>query len=387
MKQWKQGAVTLACEELRQHIAGKKVALMMNTSAIDNEGRLLLDVIVKGKWAEVPFFFGMEHGVRGNLYAGNGDNTDIDEATGIKIISLYNYKGCVPPVEEIEKVDAVVFCAQDVGVRHWTYTPWMCTLIASCAKAGKECIVLDRPNPIRGDIVEGAPAEKYVAAHLLSGFEYPLRHGMTIGELALMYNDVKKLGAKLTVLKMEGWKRDMWYDETGLIWTPPSPNMPTMDSPLYFAATGLLQASNLSYGIKTTTPFQYVGHPNISGRAVAEELNSRDLPGIFFVPKFYMCAVHGMPEPTLCDGVLMVISDRNAWRPVHTQLNIMDAMVKLYPELFDASAAPKYARPRMNTDKICDAIEAKQSLKPVMDEWLEGAKRFEEQRKPYLLYE
>lgn len=162
--------------------------------------------------------------------------------------------------------------------------------------------------------------------------------------------------------------------------------MPTMDSPLYFAATGLLQASNLSYGIKTTTPFQYVGHPNISGRAVAEELNSRDLPGIFFVPKFYMCAVHGMPEPTLCDGVLMVIRDRNAWRPVHTQLNIMDAMVKLYPELFDASAAPKYARPRMNTDKICDAIEAKQSLQPVMDEWQEGAKQFEAQRRPYLLY-
>ena len=270
MNQWKKGAVTLACEELRQHVAGRKIALMMNTSAIDNEGRLLLDVIVREKWAEVVFFFGMEHGVRGNLYAGSGDSTDIDEPTGVKIVSLYDYEGNIPPVEEIKKVDAVVFCAQDVGVRHWTYTPWMCTLIDSCAKAGKECIVLDRPNPIRGDIVEGAPGEKYVGKCLLSGFDYPLRHGMTTGELAIMYNEEKKVGCKLTVLKMKGWRRDMWYDETGLIWLPPSPNMPTLDTALYFAATGLLQSSNVSLGIKTTTPFQYIGRPEFSGEALAD---------------------------------------------------------------------------------------------------------------------
>lgn len=388
MKYWQGGPVRLATEELRKAVSGKKIALMMNTSAIDNEGRLLVDVMATEKWAkEIAFFLGMEHGVRGNLYASHGDTTPVDALTGIKIESLYQFPGGCPPAQLCAQVEAIVFCAQDVGVRHWTYTPWMMRLMDSCAQSGTEVIVLDRPNPIRGDIVEGAPAEKYVATHLLSGFEYPLRHGMTIGELALMYNDVKKLGVKLTILKMEGWKRDMWYDETGLIWTPPSPNMPTMDSPLYFAATGLLQASNLAYGMKTTTPFQYLGHPDISGQALAEELNSRDLPGIYFVPKFYMSTAVGMPELTLCDGVFMVISDRNAWRPVHTQLNIMDAMVKLYPDLFDVSAAPKYARPRMNTDKICDAIEAKQSLKPVMEEWLEGAKRFEEQRKPYLLYE
>ena len=391
MNQLKKGAVTLACEELRQHIAGKRIALMMNTSAIDNEGRLLVDVIVKENWAEVAFFFGMEHGVRGNLYAGNGDNTDIDEQTGIKIISLYPFPGLRPPVELVEQVDAVVFCAQDVGVRHWTYTPWMCTLIDSCAKAGKECIVLDRPNPIRGDIVEGAPGEKYVGMHLLSGFEYPLRHGMTIGELAIMYNEEKKIGANLTVLKMQGWKRDMWYDETGLIWLPPSPNMPTVDTALYFAATGLLQSSNVSLGIKTTTPFQYIGRPEFSGEALAEELNNRNLDGVYFVPKYYMASValnNGHPgELNLCNGVMMVIHDRNAWRPVHTQLNIFDTLCKLYPDLVVLGRDAKHGRVRMGTDKICDAFLARESFAPIMDEWQRGAEEFMKRREPYLLYD
>lgn len=390
MKQWKKGTVTLACEELKEHIAGKRIALMMNTSAIDNEGRLLIDVIVKEKWAEVAFFFGMEHGVRGNLYAGNGDNTDVDDATGVKIISLYPFPGLRPPVELVEQVDAVVFCAQDVGVRHWTYTPWMMTLIDSCAKADREVIVLDRPNPIRGDIVEGAPGEKYVGGHLLSGFDYPLRHGMTVGELALMYNEEKKIGAKLTVLKMKGWKRDMWYDETGLIWLPPSPNMPTVDTALYFAATGLIQSSNISKGLGTTTPFQYIGRPEFSGDTLAEELNSRGLEGVFFVPKYYMASVvleKGRPsELALCDGVMMVIHDRNNWRPVHTQLNIFDALIKLYPDIIDLEVDTRHARVRMCTDKICDAALRRESLQPVIEEWQQGAEEFMKRREKYLLY-
>ena len=390
MNEWKKGQVTLACEALKKHIAGKKVALMMNTSAIDNEGRLLVDVIVKENWAEVAFFFGMEHGVRGNIYAGSGDSSDIDETTGIKIISLYPFPGLRPPVELVEQVDAVVFCAQDVGVRHWTYTPWMMTLIDSCAKAGRECIVLDRPNPIRGDIVEGAPGENYVGRGLLSGFDYPLRHGMTVGELAHMYNEEKGIGCKLTVLKMEGWHRDMWYDETGLIWMPPSPNMPTVDTALYFAATGLFQSSNVALGIKTTTPFQYVGHPEFSGEALAEELNRRDLDGVYFVPKYYMSSISlangGPGEVTLCNGAMMVIHDRNAWRPVLTQLHIFDALCKMYPDLVVLERDAKHGRIRMCTDKICDSFLAKEDFGPIIDQWQRGAEEFARRREQYLLY-
>ncbi len=392
MNKWKKGAVTLACDELHESIKGKKIALMMNTTAIDNDGNLLIDEIVNRGEAKVEFFFGMEHGVRGDLYAGDGKLSDVDAKTGIKIVNLYEYPRLQPPVEWVEKVDAVVFCAQDVGVRHWTYTPWLMLLIENCAKTGCEVIILDRPNPIRGDIVEGAPAEpKYAGTHLLSGFEYPLRHGMTIGELALMYNDVKNVGAKVTVLKMQGWKRDMWYDETGLVWVPGSPNMPDMDTPLFFAATGLLQGSTFSLGIGTTTPFEFVGNPDFDGDALARELNSRNLPGIYFIQKYYMAMTYLKPtegskrELTLCNGVYMVINDRDVWRPVETQFHIMDAIAKLFPDKVNFEHS-KGTRPRMCTDTICDALKAGESVLPIAEEWKKGAEEFKKAREKYLLY-
>lgn len=393
MKHWKRGRVVLACDELYNRIEGKRIALMMNTTAIDNDGRLLIDSIVNKGCSKIEFFFGMEHGVRGDMYAGDGRLPDTDAKTGIKIINLYDYPpNLKPPVELVEKVDAVVFSAQDVGVRHWTYTPWMMELIDSAAKADREVIILDRPNPIRGDIVEGAPAEvKYAGTYLLSGFEYPLRHGMTIGELALMYNDVKEVGAKITVLKMQGWTRDMWYDNTGLVWVPGSPNMPTVDTALHFAATGLMQAGSFSLGIGTTTPFQFVGSPEFDGDLLADELNSRNIPGVFFIQKYYMAMTYLNPEEgdgrklELCNGIFTVINDRNEWRPVDTQLHIMDAV----NNLFRGKVNFEYhclARPRMGTDEICDALKAGRSLLPISEKWQRGAEEFKEARRKYLLY-
>lgn len=390
MKQWKQGKVTLACEELKAAVQGKRIALMMNTSAIDNQGKLLVDVMAEEKWAEIAFFLGMEHGVRGNHYASSGDDTDVDAKTGIKIISLYQFPECRPPADLVAQVDAVVFCAQDVGVRHWTFTPWLMTLIDACAQADREVIVLDQPNPIRGDIVEGAPGEKYAGQGLLSGFDYPLRHGMTVGELAKMYNEEKNIGAKLKVLKMQGWRRDMWFDETGLIWLPPSPNMPTVDSALYFAATGLLQGSNASFGKKTTTPFQYIGRPDFNGEDIADALNERELPGVFFVPKYYQAALtldNGLPtEPVLCDGVMIVIHDRDAFRPVSTQLHIIDVLNKLYPDTFSIARAGVFSNIRMGTDRISELSANKESLMPLLQEWEEKAEEFKKRREKYLLY-
>lgn len=395
MKHWIPGAVTLACDELKEKIRGKKVALMMNTTALDNEGRLLVDVMVQEKWAEFPFFFGMEHGVRGNFYAGDENLTDIDEKTGLKVINLFDaekYPRFQPPVELVKQVDAVVFSAQDVGVRHWTYTPWLLLLLESCAEAGKELIILDRPNPIRGDIVEGAPAEsKYAGANILSRFEYPLRHGMTVGELALMYNDTKGFGCNVTVLKMKGWRRDMWYEDTGLVWVPGSPNMQDTDTPLFFAATGLMQSANFSLGIGTTTPFEYIGYPTFDGDKLAQELNSRDLPGVYFTPKFYMAMTYENPSEVerkmkLCDGVLIQIYDRNVWRPVTTQLHIMDAVNKLFPDMVNFEVDVPNARPRMCTDLICDALKKGESLLPIIELWEQGAEEFKKAREKYLLY-
>jgi len=394
MKKWKNGKVTLATDELRRKIAGKKIALMMNTTATDNSGRLLIDVIIDEKWADIEFFFGMEHGVRGDLYAGDGKLCDRDIKTGIKIVNLYNYFELRPPVEWIEKVDAVVFCAQDVGVRHWTYTPWLMTLIKACGEAKREVIVLDLPNPIRGDIVEGAPTEPpydNIWDGLVSGVRYPLRHGMTVGELALMYNDKENLGAELTVLRMQGWKRDMWYDETGLMWLPGSPNMPNTDTPLFFAATGLMQGANFSLGIGTTTPFQFVGAPDFDGERLTDELNTLDLPGIYFVHKYYMAMTYLNPEEgenrkmTLCNGAFMVINDRDVWLPVKTQLHIINTLARLFPDKVNFEYH-ELARIRMGTDKICDALKRAESLDPIIEEWSRGAEEFKKGREKYLLY-
>ena len=394
MKSWTGGAVKLACDELKEKIAGKKIALMMNSTALDNEGHLLIDVIINEKWADVEFFFGMEHGVRGNLYGGDGKLSDVDFKTGVKIVNLYDYEEYRPPVEWIEKVDAVVFSAQDVGVRHWTFTPWLMLLIESCAKAGREVIILDRPNPIRGDIVEGGipePPYNLKPVALISGVDYPLRHGMTIGELALMYNDTRGIGAKVTVLKMRGWRRDMWYDETGLVWMPASPNMPDMDTPLFFAATGLMQGADFSLGIGTTTPFEYVGNVNFDSDKLVSELNALDLPGIYFVEKYYMSMTYRNPKEgndkklVLCDGAFMVIQDRNLWRPVETQLYIMETINRLFSDRVNFERS-KAARVRMCTDKICDALKENKSLAPVIKEWRDGAEKFKKIREKYLLY-
>ena len=392
MRHWQPGAVILACDELREYVKGKNIALMMNMTALDNEGRLLIDRIAEEKWATVVFLLGMEHGVRGNLFSGDSHLLACDPNTGIPIVNLYKYPDLIPPAERLKEVDAVVFCAQDVGVRHWTYTPWMMRLIDSAAVAGCEVIVLDRPNPIRGDIVEGAPAlPPYADTELLSGFEYPLRHGMTIGELALMYRDIKQIDVKVTVFKMRGWRRNMWYEDTGLAWIPASPNMPTVDTALYFAATGLMQGANFSLGIGTTTPFQYVGGVGFNGNHLADTLNAKGLKGVYFLQKYYQAAIYKdiydgkKKETVLCDGILMLIHDRNVWRPVSTQLQIMETLRDLLADRinFEYHAL---ARPRMCTDEICDALLHGKGLSDIAEKWERAAGEFASLRAPYLLY-
>ena len=393
MALWTPGAVTLACDELRDYVRGKRIALMMNTTALDNEGRSLIDRIAGEKWAEIAFLIGMEHGVRGNLFGGDGKLDACDAPTGLPIVNLYKCPKLKPPVDRLREVDAVVFSAQDVGVRHWTYTPWMVSLIDSAAEAGCEVIVLDRPNPIRGDIVEGEPArDPYVGTSLLSGFEYPLRHGMTIGELALMYQAKKRPTARVTVLKMRGWRRDMWYEDTGLAWIPASPNMPTVDTAIYFAATGLMQAADFSLGIGTTTPFQYVGGVDIDGTLLADTLNAKNLAGVYFLQKYYQASTYkdiydgNRGKLVLCDGVLILIRDRNAFRPVAAQLVIMETMQELFGDRINFEYHAALARPRMCTDEILDDLAAGRGLRAVAEKWERAAEEFKEARAPYLLY-
>ncbi len=385
MKKWPEGNVILPIEKLHNHIRGKKIALMMNATARDNDGAALIDLIPTYDDVEVSFFIGMEHGVRGDLYAGDPGLQMVDKKTGIPIVNLYDYPDWRVPAEPLMDVDMVVFCAQDTGVRHWTYTPWMLTLIDAAAQAGCEVVIPDRPNPLGSTVEGGATQEQYRYIELINGFGYPLRHGMTIGEIALMYNETQSIGCKLTVLPMENYRKDMSYEETGLPWLPPSPNMPTVDTCFYFAATGLLQGSVVSYGIGTTTPFQYVGAPWMDGEKVAKELNARDLPGVYCLQKFYKANCKD-DKDVLCDGFLMVLKDRNVFRPVQFQLNIMDVLAKLYPNEFVLDHHYLAVIRHGSTDLV-DAVKTGRPVVELEEKWQRESQAFAAARKPYLLYE
>ena len=387
MIHWNSGKVILADNSLKAAVRGKRIAMMVNGTAIHNDGRLLLDIICEEKWCDVAFFLGMEHGVRCNFFAGQKDQIKFDEKTGIPIISLYDYPGQRPPVEELKKVDAVVFCAQDAGVRHWTFTPWMLYLLDAAEVAGCEVIIVDRPNPIGGNAVEGNIVEEKYLDTLLSGFGYPRRHGMTVGELAIMYCEEKKLRIKPNVIRMDGWERWMFFLDTGLLWIPPTACIPTPESFLDFATTGLLQSSNLSVGDGTVVPFKFVGRPEFDSERLAQELNSRGLDDVFFAPKFFMATTRFERDRSFpCNGVLCTYKDKYNYRPVRAQLHIIDAIAKLYSDVVRFEHKPSWARKRMGTDDIYSRLESGSSVLDLIEKWDNDADNFKKRRADYLLY-
>ena len=263
----------------------------------------------------------------------------------------------------------------------------MLYLIDAAEEAGCEVIVVDRPNPVGGNIVEGNLVEEKYLNTLLTGAGYPLRHGMTVGEIALMYKDEGGLKLDLTVLKMDGWERDMFYSDTGLLWIPPTPNIPTPESFIDFATTGLLQSSNLSLGDHTQVPFKFVGRPELDGEKLAAELNYRDLDDVYFAPKFYVSSTRWEKDIKFpCQGVYTAYCNKRTFLPVRAQLHLIDALAKLYSDVIDFEYKPGWARKRMGTDDIYNCLESGESPLSLVEKWQEQSELFKARRKPYLLY-
>ncbi len=379
----KQPIVNINIDKLKDAVKGKTIALMMNTSALTNTGKSLIDIMHFDWDMNIKFLLGMEHGVRGELQGGVKVKNCKDPVTGLQVISLYDFPGLRPPADLISQVDAVVFCAQDAGVRHYTYTPWMMFAMDAAAKGGTEIIVLDRPNPMGGDIVEGGVVEpKHFS--IIGGFAYPYRHGMTIGELALMYNDKYKIGCNLTVIPMEGWKRSMWYDETGLLWTPPSPNIPVLDTLTAYATVGLLQSTNVSVGIGTTTPFNLFGAPWINGRNLAENINKLEFPGLLCIDKYFI-PNYTQYQGQVCSGVMLICYDRLLYRPVTAALNILSLIVSDYSDKFNFTSVRSYDD-RAGSSSLRKDLLAGRPAKDIVSDWETQADKFRNERIPYLLY-
>jgi len=311
-------------------LKGKKVGLITNHTGRARTGEATIDLIAGLKDVTLVALFSPEHGIRGIL--DESVDSSKDEKTGLPIHSLYG-KTNRPTDEMLAGIDTLVIDLQDIGARFYTYMTTMGYVMEEAAKRKIAVIVLDRPNPIGGVVIEGPSADQselsFVAYHPM-----PVRHGMTLGELALLFNAERKIGADLTVAEMKYWDRDSWFDQTGLTWINPSPNMRNMVAASLYTGIGAIEASNVSVGRGTDTPFEQFGAPWIDGPRLAAELNRRGLPGVRFYPiAFTPSSSKFANEP--CQGVFVIVTDRARLRPVRVGAEVASALYRLFPESFE----------------------------------------------------
>ena len=354
-----------------------RVGLITNHTGRDRAGRQTIDVLREAPGVKLTALFSPEHGIRGLLDEKVGDSKD--EKTGLPIYSLYG-ETRRPKAEQLKELDALVFDIQDVGARFYTYMSTLGYAMEEAAKARIPVFVLDRPNPIGGLDVEGpvADADKlsFTAYHQL-----PVRHGMTVGELARLFNEQRQLGCDLRVVRMENWRRGMWLDATGQTWVNPSPNMRSLTEATLYPGVGLLETTNVSVGRGTDTPFELVGAPWLDGRQLATYLNGRGLPGVRFVPVRFTprASVHKEVE---CGGVNLVVTDRALFRPVRTGLEMAVALRRLYPADWKVE---DYRRLLVNEDTL-ERVRRADEPESIERAWQPALAEFRRARARVLLY-
>jgi uncharacterized protein YbbC (DUF1343 family)/CubicO group peptidase (beta-lactamase class C family) len=364
-------------------IAGrkKKIGLVTNQTGLDAEGRRTIDVLAQAPGVSLEAIFSPEHGVTGTL-----DTTDVtnskDSATGIPVYSLYGAKESArrPPLEILKQLDAVVFDIQDAGVRFYTYETTLGYFLEAAASAGVELIVLDRPDPITGSFVQGPVAD---AGHesFTNYWTLPPRHGMTMGELAKMFDSERNINSKLTVVAMEGWQRGDWFDSTGLAWVNPSPNLRSVTEAGLYPGVGLIEGTNVSVGRGTDTPFELLGAPWMKSRELAAYLNGRGIAGVRFVPVTFTPNTSNYAGQK-CEGVNLVLTDRNALDGPELGIELAAALKKLYPADFKLERMIEL----LVNQSAYDGLVAGKDPQRIAQDWQEELEKFQQLRKKYLLY-
>jgi uncharacterized protein YbbC (DUF1343 family)/CubicO group peptidase (beta-lactamase class C family) len=315
-------------------LRGKRVGLLTNHTGRARDGATTIDLLYAAKDVKLVTLFSPEHGIRGILDANVASS--VDEKTNLPILSLYGDTRR-PSAKMFENLDAIVIDLQDIGARFYTYMTTMAYVMEEAAKRRLPVFVLDRPNPVNGWQIEGPSLDKDALA-FTSYFPMPIRHGMTLGELARLFNGENKIGADLTVFAMKNWRRDDWFDDTALPWISPSPNMRNMNEATLYPGIGAIEGTNISVGRGTDTPFEHVGAPWIDGVQLAAALNARALPGVRFYPeRFTPTSTKYVNEE--CQGVFIIVTDRVALRPVRIGLEIAAALTRLYPSQYQLEAA------------------------------------------------
>lgn len=366
---------------LRAATGKKKISLLTNQTGVDAQGRRTIDVLAQAPGVSLEAIFSPEHGVTGSL-----DTTRIgdsrDQATGVPVYSVYGGTDAArrPSLDVLKNLDSVVIDIQDAGVRFYTYETTLGYFLEAAAKAGTEVVVLDRPNPITGSFVQGPVSD---AGHqsFTDYFPVPVRHGMTLGELAKMFNAENKLNAKLTVVPMDGWVRGDWYDATGLAWVSPSPNLRTLTEAALYPGVALVEGTNVSVGRGTDTPFELLGAPWIDSRELSAYLNARNISGVRFVPISFTPA-SSTYSGQLCRGVNIVLVERNAFDAPELGLELAAALHKLYPQQFH----PERMNELLVNQAAFDALMQGRDPRRIAQDWQDELEKFQKLRQKYLIY-
>jgi uncharacterized protein YbbC (DUF1343 family) len=368
-------------EGLKAGEGKKHIGLVTNQTGVDADGRRTIDVLAQAPGISLDAIFSPEHGVTGTL-----DTTDInnskDAATGVPVYSVYGATDAArrPAPEVVRTLDAIVYDIQDAGVRFYTYETTLGYFLEAAAKIGIEMVVLDRPNPITGSFVQGPVADEGKES-FTNYWTVPVRHGMTVGELARMFNTERGFNAKLTVIAMDGWQRGDWFDSTGLSWVNPSPNLRSVTEAALYPGVALIEGTNVSVGRGTDTPFELVGAPWIKSRELATYLNARGIAGVRFVPVTFTPASSNY-SGQICQGVNIVITDRNGLDAPELGMELAAALKKLYPTDFKMEKMQGL----LVNQSAYEAMVAGQDPRRIAQDWMEGLEKFGKIREKYLIY-
>ena len=370
-------------KRLREGRAETRVGILTNQTGLTLDGKRTIDVLAHAQGIKLGAIFSPEHGVQGELDTTSIGDT-VDKATGVKVFSVYGATEAArrPTVEMFQGLDAVVIDVQDVGARFYTYETSVGYFLETAAKEGVEVFVLDRPNPIGGTLVQGPVSdikESFVNYHAV-----PVRQGMTLGELAQLFNGERKIGAKLTVVAVQGWQRGDWFDSTGQAWVNQSPNMRKLEQATLYTGVAIVEGTNVSVGRGTDTPFEWMGAPWISqdgARKLAEYLNARQIAGVRFVPvqftprdsKFY---------GQLCGGVSFVITDRYALDAPEMGVELAAALIQLFPSDFQ----PDHVLGLLGNKEAFEMLRSGYDPRRIADSWQDGLDDFKKVREKYLIY-
>jgi uncharacterized protein YbbC (DUF1343 family) len=363
-------------------LRGKRVGLITNQSGIDRARALDIDLIAQHKDLKLVALLAAEHGIRGDAAEGATIADETDPKTGVPVYSLYKAEDRGPTPEMLEDVDVIVYDLQEVGGRTWTYVSTMALSMQAAARKKIPFVVLDRPNPIGGEIIEGALLDPKFKS-FVGMYPIPARHGMTVGELATLFNQKYGIGADLTVIRVTNWRRSQWQDETGLPWVNPSPNLRSLAALTSYPGSVYFEGTNLTEGRGTDRPFEQIGAPWLNAPEVAKAMNAMRLAGVRFdaitMPVIPTAAkFKGQTIP----GIRFVVTDRQAYRPVRTSLLFIDEIRRRHPR--DFAWSPTIDR-LTGSDKVRLSIEGG-TLPALLDEWDREAADFRESRKPFLLY-